>query len=84
MREGKVLHAPLRRPATSWLLLLGQLDPLLPAPGPLDPLFARMPSPYFPQVHFVEIDIEQDAALAEGAGVNGTPTVQVCGRWACD
>lgn len=30
-------------------------------------------------MHYVEIDIEQDPALAENAGVNGTPTVQARG-----
>ncbi len=29
------------------------------------------------QIHFVEIDIEKDPQIAENAGVNGTPTVQV-------
>lgn len=29
------------------------------------------------RVHYVEIDVEQDPEIAEGAGVNGTPTVQV-------
>lgn len=28
------------------------------------------------QIHYVEIDIEQDPEMAEAAGVNGTPTVQ--------
>ncbi len=29
------------------------------------------------QVHFVEINIEQDPEIAQAAGVNGTPTVQI-------
>lgn len=29
------------------------------------------------QLHFVEIDIEQDPEIAEAGGVNGTPTVQI-------
>jgi len=28
------------------------------------------------QVHFVEIDIEEDPEIAEAAGVSGTPTIQ--------
>lgn len=28
-------------------------------------------------MHFVEIDIEADPEIAEAAGVNGTPTVQL-------
>ena len=37
--------------------------------------------PAHAQIHFVEIDIEQDPEIAQAAGVNGTPTVQV--RCAC-
>ncbi len=29
------------------------------------------------QIHLVEIDIERDADIAEAAGVNGTPTIQL-------
>jgi thioredoxin reductase (NADPH) len=28
-------------------------------------------------IHFVEIDIAKDPEIAEAAGVNGTPTVQI-------
>ena len=36
-----------------------------------------MPPPPLPagQVHYVEIDIEEDPEIAEAAGVMGTPTV---------
>lgn len=37
---------------------------------------AGAPAPPPLQIHFVEIDIEQDPQIAENAGVNGTPTVQ--------
>ena len=30
-----------------------------------------------PQVHLVEIDTEEDPEIAEAAGINGTPTVQL-------
>lgn len=33
---------------------------------------------YTGKVHYVEIDIEADAEIAEAAGVSGTPTVQAC------
>ncbi len=29
------------------------------------------------QIHLIEIDIEQDGDIAEAAGVNGTPTIQL-------
>lgn len=29
------------------------------------------------KLHYVEIDIEQDPEIAEAAGVNGTPTMQL-------
>lgn len=32
---------------------------------------------FFAQIHLIEIDIEQDGDIAEAAGVNGTPTIQL-------
>lgn len=32
---------------------------------------------YSGKIHYVEIDIEQDPEIAEAAGVNGTPTMQL-------
>jgi thioredoxin reductase (NADPH) len=32
---------------------------------------------YAGKIHYVEVDIEQDAEIAEAAGVNGTPTLQL-------
>ena len=32
------------------------------------------------QVHLVEIDTEEDPEIAEAAGINGTPTVQLFKR----
>ncbi|KAI7845690.1 hypothetical protein COHA_000804 [Chlorella ohadii] len=51
-----------------------------PTCGPcrtLKPILGKVVDEFAGKVHYVEIDIEQDAALAEGAGVNGTPTVQI-------
>jgi protein-disulfide isomerase len=39
---------------------------------------------YAGKIHYVEIDIEQDPEIAEAAGVNGTPTVQVGRHSAAD
>jgi thioredoxin reductase (NADPH) len=43
----------------------------------LKPIFNSVIEGYPGKVHYVEIDIEQDPEIAEAAGVNGTPTVQV-------
>jgi thioredoxin reductase (NADPH) len=51
-----------------------------PTCGPcrsLKPIFSSVVDGYPGKIHFVEIDIAQDPEIAEAAGVNGTPTVQV-------
>lgn len=42
----------------------------------LKPIFNSVIEEYSGQVHFVEINIEQDPEIAEAAGVSGTPTIQ--------
>jgi thioredoxin-like negative regulator of GroEL len=39
--------------------------------------FGRVRFPLQMQVHLVEIDIEQDPRIAEAAGVQSTPTIQM-------
>jgi thioredoxin reductase (NADPH) len=51
-----------------------------PTCGPcrsLKPIFSSVVAGLAGKIHFVEIDIAQDPEIAEAAGVNGTPTVQV-------
>jgi len=51
-----------------------------PSCGPcrtLKPIFGGVMAEFAGRVHWVEIDIEADAEIAEAAGVAGTPTVQV-------
>lgn len=51
-----------------------------PTCGPcrsLKPIFNSVLDQYAGKVHYVEIDIEQDPEIAEAAGVNGTPTMQL-------
>lgn len=51
-----------------------------PTCGPcrsLKPIFSGVVDAYPGKIHFVEIDIAADPEIAEAAGVNGTPTVQV-------
>jgi len=51
-----------------------------PSCGPcrqLKPLLSAVIDEYDGRVHFVTIDIAEDAEIAESAGVTGTPTVQV-------
>jgi len=51
-----------------------------PTCGPcrtLKPILNSLVKEYENKIHFVDIDIEQDPEIAEAAGVNGTPTVQV-------
>lgn len=51
-----------------------------PTCGPcrtLKPILNKIVDEYDRKIHFVDIDIEQDPEIAEAAGVNGTPTVQV-------
>ncbi|DBA96752.1 TPA: hypothetical protein ACH3X1_015592 [Trebouxia sp. C0004] len=51
-----------------------------PTCGPcrtLKPIFSKVVDEYEKQVHLVEIDIEQDPQIAEAAGVQSTPTVQM-------
>lgn len=51
-----------------------------PTCGPcrtLKPILNKVMDEYAGKVHFVEIDIEQDQEIAQAAGVNGTPTVQM-------
>jgi thioredoxin reductase (NADPH) len=50
-----------------------------PTCGPchtLKPILSKIVDEFDGRVHYVEIDIEQDPAIAESAGVVGTPTVQ--------
>lgn len=51
-----------------------------PTCGPcrtLKPILSGVADEYAGKVHYVEIDIDQSPEIAEGAGVNGTPTVQI-------
>lgn len=51
-----------------------------PTCGPcrtLKPILNKVVDDYPGRIHFVEIDIEQDPEIAQAAGVNGTPTVQI-------
>jgi thioredoxin reductase (NADPH) len=51
-----------------------------PTCGPcrtLKPIVRSVVEQYSGKLHYVEIDIEQDTEIAEAAGVNGTPTLQV-------
>ena len=51
-----------------------------PTCGPcrtLKPILNKVVDEYPGKIHFVEIDIEQDPEIAQAAGVNGTPTVQI-------
>jgi len=43
----------------------------------LKPIFNSVVQQYAGKIHYVEIDIEQDPEIAEAAGVNGTPTLQL-------
>uniref|UniRef100_A0A7S0T8B0 Thioredoxin domain-containing protein n=1 Tax=Erythrolobus madagascarensis TaxID=708628 RepID=A0A7S0T8B0_9RHOD len=43
----------------------------------LGPILSAVVREYDGKIHYVEIDIEEDADIAESAGVSGTPTVQV-------
>lgn len=50
-----------------------------PTCGPchtLKPMLSKVIEEFDGQVHYVEIDIEQDPEIAESAGVTGTPTIQ--------
>lgn len=50
-----------------------------PTCGPchtLKPILSKIVDEFEGQVHYIEIDIEQDPEIAESAGVVGTPTVQ--------
>ncbi|WP_263971780.1 thioredoxin-disulfide reductase [Leptolyngbya ohadii] len=50
-----------------------------PTCGPchtLKPILSKIVDEFDGQIHYVEIDIEQDPQIAESAGVVGTPTVQ--------
>jgi len=51
-----------------------------PTCGPchtLKPILSKVVDEFDNQIHYVEIDIEQDPEIAENAGVTGTPTVQL-------
>jgi hypothetical protein len=39
---------------------------------------SKVVADYPGKVHYVEIDIEEDPDIGQSAGVQGTPTVQVC------
>lgn len=43
----------------------------------LKPMFSGVVDEYTGKMHYVEIDIEEDPEIAEAAGVNGTPTIQI-------
>jgi thioredoxin reductase (NADPH) len=50
-----------------------------PTCGPchtLKPILNKVVDEFDGQIHFVEIDIEQDPEIAENAGIVGTPTIQ--------
>ena len=50
-----------------------------PTCGPchtLKPMLSKVVDEFDGQIHYIEIDIEQDPEIAESAGVVGTPTVQ--------
>jgi thioredoxin reductase (NADPH) len=50
-----------------------------PTCGPchtLKPILNKVVDEFDGQIHYVEIDIEQDPEIAESAGVTGTPTIQ--------
>jgi thioredoxin reductase (NADPH) len=42
----------------------------------LKPILDKVVDEFDGKIHFIEIDIEQDQAIAESAGVTGTPTIQ--------
>lgn len=51
-----------------------------PTCGPcrrLKPMLSAVVEEYSSAVHYIEIDIEEDPEIAEAAGVNGTPCVQI-------
>jgi thioredoxin reductase (NADPH) len=51
-----------------------------PTCGPchsLKPILSKVVEEFEGQIYYVEIDIEEDQAIAESAGVTGTPTVQL-------
>jgi thioredoxin reductase (NADPH) len=51
-----------------------------PGCGPcrsLKPIVGKLADEYADKIHLVEINIEVDAEVAEAAGVNGTPTIQM-------
>lgn len=51
-----------------------------PGCGPchtLKPILNKVVDEFDGRIHFVEIDIEKDRDIAENAGVNGTPTIQL-------
>ena len=51
--------------------------PVLPAScRSLKPIFQKVVNEFPGKVHYVMIDIEKDAEVAEAAGVTGTPTIQ--------
>ncbi|MGL4375890.1 MAG: thioredoxin domain-containing protein, partial [Microcoleaceae cyanobacterium] len=50
-----------------------------PTCGPchtLKPILSKVVDEFDNQIHYVEVDIEQDPEIAEAAGVVGTPTIQ--------
>ena len=51
-----------------------------PGCGPchtLKPILNKVVDEFDGRIHFVEIDIDKDHGIAENAGINGTPTVQI-------
>lgn len=49
----------------------------------LKPIMNKVVDEYPGRVHYVLVDIEKDPEIAEAAGVNGTPTMQMFKVGAC-
>ena len=65
-----------RESTRSALVVLYTADGCGPC-GRLRPIIRRVVDEYADSVHFVEIDVDVDKDIAEGAGVLGTPCVHV-------
>ena len=65
-----------RESTRSALVVLYTADGCGPC-GRLRPIIRRVVDEYADSVHFVEIDVDRDKDIAEGAGVLGTPCVHV-------
>lgn len=58
------------------LLMVKYVSPHCGPCHTLKPILNKVADEFDGKIHFVEIDIEQDAEIAENAGVTGTPTIQ--------